>query len=97
MLINGLQAKYVETNYLVLSRAINNAISIPVIDSIISDIKSFLSKLGGGSCYYVPRTGNVVAHTLVRESITFISDLSWLSEFPNCIFRCTLCDASLIQ
>ena len=72
MMANGLRAAYVETDCLVVSKAINNDISIPVIDSVISDINSLLLELGSGSCHYIPRAGNEVAHTLAQESITLL-------------------------
>ena len=65
-----------------------------VIDTIIADIKCLLDELSDGSCCYVPREGNMVAHTLARESITLPANSCWLHESPSCIDRFVVLDIS---
>ena len=75
-----------------VSKTINDAMPISVINSVVSDIKSLLLELSGGSCHFISVRKTEVAYMLAQESITFIGDKSWLYECPPCIRKCTLAD-----
>ena len=84
VLTSGLRVERVETASLIVSKAINDVMSISVIDSVVSDIKSLLLEIGDGTCHFIPHSGNEVAHTLARESATFTGEKSWLYKLKCC-------------
>ena len=63
MLAKGLRVDSFETDSQLVSKAINDAMPVLIIDSVISNIKSLLLELGSGSCHFIPRSGNEAAHT----------------------------------
>ena len=83
----GLQVHCVESDSLV---AIYKYSSNSILDSIISYIRCLLIELGGGSCDYIPRQGNVVAHSLARESITLSTNMFWSHDYSRCISSATV-------
>ena len=84
----GMQADVIETDSQVVARAINSEILVSVIEYLVFDNKSLFSELGGGTCHFVPRKSNEVAHMLARESVTFANNMTWLYECPSCILHC---------
>ncbi|PON45670.1 Ribonuclease H-like domain containing protein [Trema orientale] len=61
---------------------------------IINDISVFLSQLEDVCCSFVPRSGNLVAHTLANYALNIPSCALWTNEIPTCISNVVLSDLS---
>ena len=94
---NGLYINSIESDSLVAITAVNNGRCPVVIDSVIEDIKFLLRELGCRTCRHIPRAGNLVAHRLAHESISFEPCVTWLDECPECIVQQVVTNASLIH
>lgn len=52
---------------------------------LANGIVSLLREAGGGTCHFIPRTDNEVAHTLAKNVISCTTDCVWFDIFLDCI------------
>ncbi|KAK1587926.1 hypothetical protein Q3G72_018337 [Acer saccharum] len=69
----------------VFSGILNNRLVNSVASPIINDIRALFSDVGVVNCLTIPRTGNLVAHTLASEAFSSGKEVVWLGVSPACV------------
>ncbi|KAL5756241.1 hypothetical protein ACOSQ2_020987 [Xanthoceras sorbifolium] len=76
----------VETDFLDVATTINNpSVYFSEVGLVISDIVDLLGRCPRSKVLYVPRSANIVVHTLARFALEIDSDRFWQNYYPNCI------------
>ncbi|KAL5779815.1 hypothetical protein ACOSQ2_010552 [Xanthoceras sorbifolium] len=89
----GLHPPILETDSLVVATAINNpSVYSSKVGLVIFDIVDLLGRCPGSKVLYVPRSANMVAHTLVRLALSLDRDYFWLDNYPVCISEAFVVD-----
>lgn len=91
---SGLQIKFVESDASNAIKAINSGSPTGFEESIVVDIRHYLSLLDNCSVLFVSRLRNMVAHSLPKLSLRSIADQYWLDDYPNCISDYVLTDTA---
>ncbi|KAH7575696.1 hypothetical protein JRO89_XS02G0196800 [Xanthoceras sorbifolium] len=69
------------------------------IDRIVQDISVFKLKFGASYIGYMPRSCNVVAHSLARSAVDYKASSCWEAPFPAWLTKlatvdCGVCSSS---
>jgi len=62
-----------------------NLITSWEIETICEDVWRLMKSFEEIEIIYIPRTWNVLAHNLAKNSISCINRISWDSAFPSCV------------
>ena len=94
---SGLRVGLVECDAVNAVRAVQGK-SLSLLErTVVDDINFLMDCAGGGSCQYVSRKGNEVAHALAKLAFKNESDCFWLEEVPPSVYRFVSADMALID
>ena len=95
----GYRSVIMETDSLLLAQMLNGEEEVwPLLQPIIQDISTMLSRSEGYEVRYYPRSGNKSADRIAKETATFTSFVPKLySIVPSWLFACMEVDNSVVE
>ena len=93
---SGFNISEVEGDSLNAIRAVTGLPSPDHAGTMANDIRRLLALTGGGSCKYVPRSGNKVAHHLARMAYSVNDDCFWQEDYPPNIHKYVMADLASV-
>ena len=82
---SGLRVGLVECDAANAVRGVQGKVQFSLEQTVINDINYLMECVGGGSCHYISRKGNIVAHALAKLAFNYASDCFWMEETPPSI------------
>ncbi|PON69874.1 hypothetical protein TorRG33x02_258310 [Trema orientale] len=81
----GVCIKIVENDSINAIAMVNSPGGLSSNDLVANDIRSLMRLGKGGTCNFIPRLGNEIAHALAKYVSSISTTMCWREEIPNCI------------